>query len=131
MLPGYALPVPRDNTELFTLIGIGVGTFFLLLLFISTFLRWVSGGDLGRGLSGTFFGDGRLILLFSLVFRVFPPGGILNAGRMTFPNSVPKSDHCGPPATLSVMAIAVKAIRTLPAGAATWSMKKATAGRRA
>jgi hypothetical protein len=63
---GYAPPIPRDNTELFTLIGIGAGTFFMLLLFISTFLRWMSVAE-GPGVSGTFFGDGRLILLFSLL----------------------------------------------------------------
>jgi hypothetical protein len=63
-LAGYPAPPPgppRDNTELFTLIGLGTGTFFLFLLFISTFLRW------HPGVSGTFFGDGRLILLFSLL----------------------------------------------------------------
>jgi hypothetical protein len=65
--PGYTLPVPRDNTELFTIIGISAGAFFFLLLFISTFLRWVSGGEGGTGVSGTSFGDGRLVLLFSLL----------------------------------------------------------------
>src|SRR5262245_38102401 len=67
---GYALPTPRDNTELFTIIGISAATFFLLLLFISTFLRWVRGVESFPGLSGTFFGDGRLILLFSLLLTV-------------------------------------------------------------
>jgi hypothetical protein len=52
---------------LFTLIGIGTGAFFYLLLFISTFLRWLSGGEGSIGFSGTYFGDGRLVLLFSLL----------------------------------------------------------------
>jgi hypothetical protein len=63
---------------LFTIIGIGVGTFFLFLLFISTFGRWVpgqSGSIAGHsitvpGISGTHFGDGRVVLLLSLVFGV-------------------------------------------------------------
>jgi hypothetical protein len=65
--PGpYGAPpgTPRDNTELFTILGISLSTFFLVLLFISTFLRWVPGG------SGTRFGDGRLVLLLSVGMAV-------------------------------------------------------------
>jgi hypothetical protein len=79
--PGYAPPVPRDNTELFTIIGISSGAFFFLLLLISTFLRWgypveiVAVFNVDRQVdfpaavrvSGTYFGDGRLVLLFSLL----------------------------------------------------------------
>jgi hypothetical protein len=76
--PGYAPPPPRDNTELFTIIGLSAGAFFFLLLLISLFLRWVSLNKsipsevrmqelIPKGFSGTHFGDGRLILLFSLV----------------------------------------------------------------
>jgi hypothetical protein len=73
--PAAAAP-PRDNAELFNLIGIGAGAFFFLLLFISTFLRWVSFRVPGVaeapavGVSGTHFGDGRLVLLFSLLLGV-------------------------------------------------------------
>jgi hypothetical protein len=62
--PAWQPGPPRDYTELFTIIGISAGTFFLFLLFISTFGRWVP------RLSGTAFGDGRLILLLSLVLAV-------------------------------------------------------------
>jgi hypothetical protein len=71
--PAAAVGPPRDNTELFNLIGIGAGAFFFLLLFISTFLRWVSFRAAGFaeaptvGVSGTHFGDGRLVLLFALL----------------------------------------------------------------
>jgi hypothetical protein len=63
--PGaYAPPAPvgppRDNTELFTLIGIGGAAFSLLLLLLSTFLAW--------GLvSGIHFGDGRIVFCLSLL----------------------------------------------------------------
>jgi hypothetical protein len=76
---GYAAAapaLPRDNTELFNLIGIGAGAFFFLLLFISTFLRWVSirmevvAEAPPTSFSGTHFGDGRLVLLFSLLLGV-------------------------------------------------------------
>ncbi len=68
---GYPAPPPgppRDNTELFTILGVSGATFFLALLAISTFLRWISVGappPLNR--SGVQFGDGRIILLLSLV----------------------------------------------------------------
>ena len=80
---GAAYPVaaagpPRDNTELFNIIGLATGAFFLLLLFISTFLRWVvvsapAGfrADVpSSGISGTHFGDGRLTLLVALLLGV-------------------------------------------------------------
>ncbi|MCI0458764.1 MAG: hypothetical protein L0Z62_17535 [Gemmataceae bacterium] len=58
-----------------TIIGISAGTFFLVLLAISTFLRWVP------GMSGTVFGDGRLILLLSLLLA----GGVgLNFLKRTY-----------------------------------------------
>jgi hypothetical protein len=69
-LAGYQAPPPgppRDNTELFTILGLATGTFFLFLLLISTFLRWIGRVDDWPGLSGTFFGDGRLVLLFSVL----------------------------------------------------------------
>ncbi len=69
---------PRDNTELFTLIGIGAATFFLLLMLISTFLRWYRGVGEGPGVSGTFFGDGRLVLLFCLLLLPAVAFNLLN-----------------------------------------------------
>ncbi len=73
--PAYAPPgypqqppaPPRDIQELLTMIGIGAGTFFLMLLVLSTFLRWIPGVEPVPGMSGTHFGDGRLILLMALV----------------------------------------------------------------
>jgi hypothetical protein len=61
---GYAPPAPpeapRDNTELFTLIGLGGAGFSLLLLLLGTFLTW-------RLVSGIHFGDGRIVLCLSLL----------------------------------------------------------------
>src|SRR5439155_463363 len=70
--PAYqaAARPPMETAELMTLIGISVGIFFIFLLIISTFLRWVSGGEGSPGFSGTRFGDSRIILLLSLALTV-------------------------------------------------------------
>ena len=70
---------PRDNTELLTTIGLGVGIGFLALLALSTFLHWFAASAVFNGpgggvrvlslgsSSGLRFGDGRLVLLLSLL----------------------------------------------------------------
>jgi hypothetical protein len=71
-----------------TIIGLSAGAFFLVLLAISTFLRWIE--KFGVTFSGTFTGDGRMILIlsvclaagvgFAFVKRACVPLSVLAAG---------------------------------------------------
>jgi len=56
---------PRDNTELFTLLGLGGAAFSLLLIFLGTILRWGTVPD-GGSVSGVHLGEGRMMFCLSL-----------------------------------------------------------------
>jgi hypothetical protein len=78
-MPGYAPAPPgppRDNTELFTMLGLGGAAFSVLLLLIGTLLAWVP----VIHLSGIHLGDGRMVFCLSLLL-----GALLGLSFLTRP----------------------------------------------
>src|SRR5262249_6115974 len=78
--------------ETLTSIGLGIATFFYVLLLVSPFLAWASGGgahfsyrnvimDVNgpvHGIKGTFFGDGRMLFCLTLAMLVIVAVNFLN-----------------------------------------------------